>query len=205
MDTFDIEVYSYTQIVAKLTVRQIRRTRNTSREKIMADTLGLCLKKLRRNLMRPPYSSRQEELDYRTIRDDLYDGLMNHIRDMMFGYENEEMKYLLNTIKGILAISYSHSYDKPELHPIPENLQAKVKEIIDKWSRHEITFKDMTLQIVQEKVKEMLVKEAWYRREETVMHQKLRNAEVLVEVMWYNQDWYVQKRLDKMIVFCEKL
>ncbi|KAJ0538920.1 putative P-loop containing nucleoside triphosphate hydrolase, leucine-rich repeat domain superfamily [Helianthus annuus] len=125
----------------------------------MADALGLCLKKLRSNLMRyyshPPGT---EALDSKRMMVESFDRLMDHLRDMMTGYENDQVQDLLKEMEGMAAS--------------------------EAWNRHEEPVMDKLPRYGDEDMEEIGVSGSWYKREEKIMDRMIVICEQLCNIRY---------------------
>ncbi|KAJ0862338.1 putative P-loop containing nucleoside triphosphate hydrolase [Helianthus annuus] len=69
----------------------------------MAEALGLRIKQSIAHYVIFNYSSGEKSLDSKRMMKESFDGLMNHLRGMMVGYENEEVLALLIEMEGLVA------------------------------------------------------------------------------------------------------
>nr|XP_043619770.1 putative late blight resistance protein homolog R1A-10 [Erigeron canadensis] len=187
----------------------------------MADSLGLCLKEFRRDFTRKLEKQNDHHLQV-LVEDSCFlpgvfietmhghlNGLMNHLQDMMLGYENEEVQALLKDLKEMKeVIGHSSLLVPPCLFPMPPVVRAKVKEMFDNktWFVLVAEMDDM-LEKVRAKVLEILVNEGWLRHEETSMDWMLNMVNVLAQGIWLQLTRYRREieKLERIIVICEKL
>ncbi|MFS7993685.1 hypothetical protein Hanom_Chr12g01097031 [Helianthus anomalus] len=69
----------------------------------MAEALGLRIKQSIAHYVRFNLSSGENALNSKRMMMESFDGLKNHLRDMMVGYENEEVLALLIEMEGLVA------------------------------------------------------------------------------------------------------
>ncbi|XP_076927494.1 putative late blight resistance protein homolog R1B-16 [Bidens hawaiensis] len=83
----------------------------------MADALGLYIKQAIQHYVTFNLSCGQKALDSKRMMTEAFDGLMNHLRDMMAGYENEEVLALMKEMEGLVASEdwYWHIGDRHSL------------------------------------------------------------------------------------------
>ncbi|XP_076905017.1 putative late blight resistance protein homolog R1B-16 isoform X2 [Bidens hawaiensis] len=93
----------------------------------MADALGLYIKQAIQHYVTFNLSCGQKALDSKRMMTEAFDGLMNHLRDMMAGYENEDVLGLLKEMEGLVASEawYAHIGDRQAL---------RIKHVNEAWS-----------------------------------------------------------------------
>ncbi|KAL8238231.1 hypothetical protein R6Q59_019312 [Mikania micrantha] len=124
----------------------------------MADSLGLCLKRLRQHLMKYNSLSGTEALDSKKLMAKSSDRLMNHLRDMMKGYEDKQVQDLLKELEGMLAG--------------------------EAWDRHEEPVIDKKLRYGNEDIEETGVSGSWYKHEEKIMDKTIVICEQLCNIRY---------------------
>ncbi|XP_076911053.1 putative late blight resistance protein homolog R1B-16 [Bidens hawaiensis] len=115
------------------------------------------------------YSSDTEALDSKRTVAESFDGLLNHLRSMMIGYENEQVQNLLKLMEELVA---SEAWDR------------HAKPVMDKLPGYE-----------NEDMEEIGASESWYKREEKIMDKIIVVCEQLCNIRYnskaYGEDDFV--------------